>query len=92
MWAHATGGRTRLKLVHAHTCPSVAPHWISFETAKADHQHRPQPTLPGHIELDTHADTTDLGSNCVILLYTGKESGKFHPTHQSTKLSGMFLL
>ena len=27
----------------------------------------------GRIELDSHADTTFLGSNCVILTYTGKE-------------------
>ena len=27
----------------------------------------------GRIELESHADTTVLGSNCVILKYTGKE-------------------
>ena len=43
------------------------------KTAKAEYQHRPQSILHGHIELDTHADTTVLGSNCVILSYTGKE-------------------
>ena len=43
------------------------------KTAKAEYQHRSQSTSHGHIELDTHADTTVLGSNCVILSYTGKE-------------------
>ena len=43
------------------------------KTTKTEYQHRPQPTSYGHIELDTHADTTVLGSNCVILSYTGKE-------------------
>ena len=43
------------------------------KTAKAEYQHRPQSTSHGHIELDTHADTTVLGSNCVVLSYTGKE-------------------
>ena len=43
------------------------------KTAKAEYQHRPQSTSQGRIELDTHADTTVLGSNCVILSYTGKE-------------------
>ena len=42
------------------------------ETSKAEYQHWPQSTLHGHIKLDTHADTTVLGSNCVVL-YTGKE-------------------
>ena len=41
------------------------------KTAKAEC--RPQSTLHGHIELDTHADMTVLGSNCVVLSYTGKE-------------------
>ena len=40
---------------------------------KADYQHQPQSTLHGRIEVDTHADTTVLGSNCVVLTYTGKE-------------------
>ena len=43
------------------------------KTTRTEYQHRPQPTLYGRIELDTHADTTVLGSNCVILSYTGKE-------------------
>ena len=43
------------------------------KTAKAEYQHQPQSTLPGHIELDTHADTTVLGLNCVVVSYTGKE-------------------
>ena len=43
------------------------------KTANAEYQHRPQSTSHGRIELDTHADTTVLGSNCVVLLYTGKE-------------------
>ena len=43
------------------------------KTAKAEYQHRSQSTSHGRIELDTHADTTVLGSNCVILSYTGKE-------------------
>ena len=43
------------------------------KTAKAEYQHRPQSTSHGHIELDTHADMTVLGSNCVVLSYTGKE-------------------
>ena len=43
------------------------------ETAKAEYQHRPQSTSHGRIELDIHADTTVLGSNCVVLSYTGKE-------------------
>ena len=43
------------------------------KTAKAEYQHRPQSTSHGHIELDTHADTTVLGWNCVVLSYTGKE-------------------
>ena len=29
--------------------------------------------MHGRIDLNTHADTTVLGSNCVVLLYTGKE-------------------
>ena len=43
------------------------------KTTKTEYQHRPQSTSHGHIELDTHADTTVLGSNCVVLTYTGKE-------------------
>ena len=43
------------------------------KAARSEYQHRPQPTSHGHIELDTHADTTVLGSNCIILSYTGKE-------------------
>ena len=43
------------------------------KTAKVEYQHRPQSTSHGHIELDTHADMTVLGSNCVVLSYTGKE-------------------
>ena len=43
------------------------------KTAKAEYRHQPQPTSHGRIELDTHADTTVLGSNCVVLLYMGKE-------------------
>ena len=43
------------------------------KTTKTEYQHQPQPTLHGRIELDTHADTTVLGSNCVFLSYTGKE-------------------
>ena len=43
------------------------------KTTKTEYQHRPQPTSHGRIELDTHADTTVLGSNCVVLSYTGKE-------------------
>ena len=43
------------------------------KTAKAEYQHRPQSTLHGCIELDTHADMTVLGSNCVVLSYMGKE-------------------
>ena len=42
-------------------------------TAKAEYQHQPQSTSHGCIELDTHADTAVLGSNCVVLSYTGKE-------------------
>ena len=30
-------------------------------------------TVHGRIELDTHADITVLGSNCIVLGYTGKE-------------------
>ena len=41
--------------------------------AKAEYQHRPQSLTHGHIELDMHADTTVLGSNCFVLSYTGKE-------------------
>ena len=43
------------------------------KTTKTGYQQRPQQPSHGHIELDTHADTTVLGSNCVILSYTGKE-------------------
>ena len=43
------------------------------KTTKTEYQHQPQPTLYGHIELDTHADITVWGSNCVVLSYTGKE-------------------
>ena len=43
------------------------------KTTKTEYQHRPQSTLHGCIELDTHADTTVLVSNCVVLSYTGKE-------------------
>ena len=43
------------------------------KTTKTEYQHRPQSTSHGGIELDTHADTTVLGLNCVVLSYTGKE-------------------
>ena len=43
------------------------------KTTKTEYQHRPPPTSHGHIELDTHADTTVLGLNCVVLSYSGKE-------------------
>ena len=43
------------------------------KTTETEYQHRPQSTSHGHIELDTHADTTVLGSNCVVLSYMGKE-------------------
>ena len=43
------------------------------KTTKTEYQHRPQSTSHGRIELDTHADATVLGSNCVVLSYTGKE-------------------
>ena len=43
------------------------------KSTKTEYQHRPQSTSHGRIELDTHADTTVLGSNCVVLSYTGKE-------------------
>ena len=43
------------------------------KTAKTEYQHRPQSTSHGCIELDTHADRTVLGSNYVVLSYTGKE-------------------
>ena len=43
------------------------------KTMKAEYQHQPHSTLHGHIKLDTHADTAVLGSNCVVLSYTGKE-------------------
>ena len=46
---------------------------VKNKTTKTEYQHRPQPTSHGRIELDTHADTTVLGSNCVVLSYTGKE-------------------
>ena len=42
-------------------------------TTKTEYQHRPQSTSYGHIELDTHADTTVFVSNCVVRSYTGKE-------------------
>ena len=32
-----------------------------------------QSGIYGHIELDSHADTTVAGSNCVLLAYTGRE-------------------
>ena len=35
--------------------------------------HKIQHTTHGRIELDTHVDTTVLGSNCIVLSYTGKE-------------------
>ena len=43
------------------------------KTTKTEYQHRPQSTSHGCIELDTHANTTVLGLNCVVLSYTGKE-------------------
>ena len=43
------------------------------KAARSEYQHRPQSTSQCHIELDTHADTTILGSNCIVLAYTGKE-------------------
>ena len=43
------------------------------KTTKTEFQHQPQSTSHGRIELDTHAYTTVLGSNCVVLSYTGKE-------------------
>ena len=43
------------------------------KTAKAEYQHQPQSTSHGRIELGMHADTTVLGSNFVVLSYTGKE-------------------
>ena len=45
------------------------------KTTKTEYQPRPQSTSYGRIELDTHVDTTVLGSNCVVLSYTGKECG-----------------
>ena len=44
-----------------------------IKAARSEYQPQPQSTSHGHIELDTHADTTVLHSNCVVLLYTGKE-------------------
>ena len=35
--------------------------------------HKIQHMTHGHIELNTHADTTVLRSNCIVLSYTGKE-------------------
>ena len=35
--------------------------------------HTCQQPVHGRVELDSHADTTVLGSNCVVLAYTGKE-------------------
>ena len=32
-----------------------------------------QQSVHGRVEMDSHADTTVLGSNCVVLAYTGKE-------------------
>ena len=32
-----------------------------------------QQSVHGRVELDSHADTTVLGSNCLVLAYTGKE-------------------
>ena len=46
---------------------------LKNKNAKAQYQHRLQSTLHGCIKLDTHTDMTVLGSNCVILSYTGKE-------------------
>ena len=43
------------------------------KTTNTEYSIRPQPTSYGHIELDTHANTTVLGSNCVVPSYTGKE-------------------
>ena len=43
------------------------------KTTDATLEHKIQHTTYGRIELDTHADTTVLGSNCVVLSYTGKE-------------------
>ena len=43
------------------------------KTKTAKYQHQPQSTSHGRIELDMHADMTVLGSNCVVLSYTGKE-------------------
>ena len=35
--------------------------------------HTHQQSVHGRVEMDSHADTTVLGSNCVVLAYTGKE-------------------
>ena len=35
--------------------------------------HTRQQSVHGRIEMDSHVDTTFLGSNCVVLAYTGKE-------------------
>ena len=35
--------------------------------------HTHQQSVHGRVEMDSHADTTALGSNCVVLAYTGKE-------------------
>ena len=43
------------------------------KTVKAGYQHRPQSTSHGRIELDTHADMTVLGSNCLVMSYKGKD-------------------
>ena len=43
------------------------------KTTKTEYQHRPQSTSHGRIELDTHANTAVLDSNCVVLSYMGKE-------------------
>ena len=46
---------------------------VKNKTTKTEYQHRPPSTSHGCIEFDTHADTTVLGLNCVVLSYTGKE-------------------
>ena len=46
--------------------------WIS-KTTDATSSHKIQHTTHGCIKLDTHVDTTVLGSNCFVLSYTGKE-------------------
>ena len=61
------------------------PHCLSCIVSSMQRRKKNKPgintSLPSHgrIELDSHADTVVLGSNCVVLHHRGERFVKFHP-------------